>query len=101
MDWRHRARCRDVDPELFFPVGTTGPAEAQVQAAKAICANCPVKAECLAWALRVGEPDGIWGGTTPEERRYLRRTAEAPARRPLPVIVVRGDASESEHASAA
>jgi WhiB family redox-sensing transcriptional regulator len=69
MDWRHRARCRDVDPELFFPVGTTGPAEAQVQSAKAICALCPVREECLQWALDTAQDAGVWGGLSEEERR--------------------------------
>src|SRR6266536_1082482 len=69
MDWRHRARCRDVDPELFFPVGTTGPAEAQVQAAKAICALCPVREECLQWALDTAQDAGVWGGLSEEVRR--------------------------------
>ena len=73
MDWRHRARCRDVDPELFFPVGTTGPAEAQVQSAKAICALCPVRDECLQWALDTAQDAGVWGGLSEEERRALRR----------------------------
>jgi WhiB family redox-sensing transcriptional regulator len=75
-DWRHRARCRDVEPETFFPIGTTGPAEAQTQAAKAICALCPVQAECLEWALGAGSSSefGIWGGLTEEERRSMRRT---------------------------
>ena len=39
MDWVHYARCRDEDPELFFPVGTTGPAAMQVDAAKLVCAG--------------------------------------------------------------
>ncbi|MFA1541387.1 WhiB family transcriptional regulator [Actinomadura monticuli] len=100
--WTDHAICRGADPDLFFPIGYSAEVlQEQQDAAKAICANCPVIADCLTWALKVGEPDGIWGGTTPEERRYLRRTADAPARKPLPVIVVRGDASESEHASAA
>ncbi|PKK16117.1 WhiB family transcriptional regulator [Thermomonospora sp. CIF 1] len=72
--WTDYAICRGVDPELFYPINYTVPVMAeQVEAAKAICGNCPVKAECLDWALRAGEPDGIWGGTTPEERRYIRR----------------------------
>jgi WhiB family redox-sensing transcriptional regulator len=54
-----------------------GPAEEQVEEAKQVCAVCPVTADCLSWALRAGEPAGIWGGTTPDERRYLRL-------RPLP-----------------
>jgi WhiB family redox-sensing transcriptional regulator len=66
MDWRHRARCRDVDPELFFPVGTTGPA-------KAICTLCPVREECLQWALDTAQDAGVWGGLSEEERRALRR----------------------------
>jgi WhiB family redox-sensing transcriptional regulator len=61
-----------VDPELFYPVSVAGPAEEQVEEAKQVCAVCPVTADCLSWALRAGEPAGIWGGTTPEERRYLR-----------------------------
>jgi WhiB family transcriptional regulator, redox-sensing transcriptional regulator len=70
--WARRAACRGADPELFYPVGTAGPAQQQVDAAKAICAHCPVQNACLDWALRVGEAHGVWGGTTPEERRWLR-----------------------------
>ena len=73
--WTERAACRDagVDPELFFPLSDAGPALRQVAAAKAVCARCPVTTECLTWALRAGEAAGIWGGTTAEERRLLRR----------------------------
>ena len=102
--WQVKAACRGPQALVFFPPSTferKDEKQDRERRAKAICATCPDKAECLAWALRVGEPVGIWGGTTPEERRYLRRMADAPARKPLPVIVVRGDASESEHASAA
>lgn len=72
--WTDRAACRaeGTDPELFFPVSYSGPALWQVAAAKAVCARCPVAADCLSWALRAGETDGIWGGTTPEERRAIR-----------------------------
>lgn len=67
--WRARAACVDVDAELFFPVGESGPAvEAQVRAAKSVCVRCPVIAECLADAL-VGSAYGIAGGLTAEERR--------------------------------
>jgi WhiB family redox-sensing transcriptional regulator len=72
MDWRHKAECRKEDPELFFPVGTSGPALAQIVKAKAVCRRCPVSQECLAWALASGQ-DGIWGGLTEDERRALRR----------------------------
>ena len=41
MDWRDRAACLDVDPELFFPIGNTGPALAQIEEAKAVCRTCP------------------------------------------------------------
>lgn len=76
--WTDFAICRGADPDLFFPIGYAGHVlEEQQAAAKNICAHCPVQAECLDWALRAGEPDGIWGGTTPEERRYLRRRVAA------------------------
>ncbi|MQY04869.1 WhiB family transcriptional regulator [Actinomadura macrotermitis] len=98
--WSDHAICRGADPDLFFPIGYAAPIlREQERRAKAICGHCPVTAECLGWALRVGEPDGIWGGTTPEERRELRRAAEAPARRRLPVISVRGDVEETASAA--
>lgn len=83
MEWVHRAKCRDVDPELFFPVGTTGPAAAQIDAAKAVCVNCAVRDECLEWALTTGQDAGVWGGTSEEERRSIRRARrrEVAARR--------------------
>ena len=73
MDWVHYARCRDEDPELFFPVGTTGPAAAQMTAAKAICMLCEVRGECLEWAMATGQDAGVWGGLSEDERRALRR----------------------------
>ncbi|MCW2884180.1 MAG: WhiB family transcriptional regulator, redox-sensing transcriptional regulator [Streptosporangiaceae bacterium] len=75
--WTVWAACRGADPELFYPVSAAGPAVVEVAKAKAICARCLARPDCLAWALRAGEPDGIWGGTTPDERRYLRREVGA------------------------
>ncbi|MGI8696227.1 MAG: WhiB family transcriptional regulator [Mycobacteriales bacterium] len=81
MDWRHRALCRDEDPELFFPIGNTGPALSQIDEAKAVCARCPVTEECLSWALESGQDAGVWGGMSEDERRALkRRRARARAR---------------------
>lgn len=76
MDWRYRAACRDEDPELFFPVGTSGPALLQVEAAKAICHRCPVSDPCLRWALQTGQDAGVWGGLSEEDRRMLGRQQE-------------------------
>ena len=72
-EWRTRAACRSVDPEVFFPTAEVGPMyDAQVAVAKAVCTRCPVRVECLNEAL-VRIPEGIAGGLTPEERRRLRR----------------------------
>ncbi|CAM5651345.1 Transcriptional regulator WhiB [Streptomyces tendae] len=49
MDWRHRAVFREEDPELFFPIGNTGPALLQIEEAKAVCRRCPVMEQCLQW----------------------------------------------------
>ena len=73
MTWIHRARCASEDPDLFFPVGSTGPFLEQIGRAKAVCRLCPVRAECLEWALATDQRAGIWGGLTEEERRDLRR----------------------------
>jgi WhiB family redox-sensing transcriptional regulator len=72
-DWRADGACRTADPDLFFPVvaGTAG--SKQVAKARQICAGCPVKEQCLDFALRTHEAAGIWGGTTPEERIRVRR----------------------------
>jgi hypothetical protein len=73
-DWRARAACRDVDPEMFFPVAEAGtPAgDVAILHAKRVCRGCPVRAECLTFALEV-LPYGIAGGLTADERRALRR----------------------------
>jgi WhiB family redox-sensing transcriptional regulator len=74
MDWRHRALCKDEpDPELWFPAGTTGPDARQAEEAKAVCRRCAVTSDCLSWAMETGQDAGIWGATTEEERRALKR----------------------------
>ena len=80
-DWRSRSACRDTDPDLFFPVGTTGLALEQIAAAKAVCATCEVRAACLEFALATNQESGVWGGTSEEERRKLRKTWLARHRR--------------------
>jgi WhiB family redox-sensing transcriptional regulator len=80
-DWRDVASCQDTDPDLFFPVGTTGPAIEQIRQAKAVCETCPSKAPCLEFALTTNQDSGVWGGTSEEERRKLRRAWVARQRR--------------------
>lgn len=78
-EWRHRSLCRDSDPELFFPIGTTGHAVDQIDAAKAVCRRCDVRPECLEFALATNQEAGVWGGATEDERRRLRRAEDAAA----------------------
>ena len=73
MDWRHRSACLDEDPELFFPIGNTGPAILQIEEAKQVCRRCEVREQCLAWALEAGQDHGVWGGLSEDERRALKR----------------------------
>ena len=73
-DWRARSLCRDSNSELFFPIGATGIALDQIDAAKEICEVCPVNEECLEFALATNQEAGVWGGTTEDERRKLRKT---------------------------
>lgn len=73
-DWRHRAACRDEDPELFFPISDMGPGARQAAEAKAVCARCPVREQCLRYALDNGLDHGVFGGTTELERRKLTRS---------------------------
>ena len=71
MDWRDRAACLGEDPDLFFPIGDSGPSISQVQQAKKVCRRCPVIQPCLEWALASGD-EGVLGGLDDRERRRLR-----------------------------
>ncbi|WP_124055189.1 WhiB family transcriptional regulator [Arcanobacterium ihumii] len=73
MDWRHEAACLNEDPELFFPIGSSGPAMAQVEQAKRVCRTCSVLDTCLKWAIETNQDAGVWGGMSEDERRTLRR----------------------------
>ncbi|WP_369250838.1 WhiB family transcriptional regulator [Streptomyces sp. R41] len=73
MEWLRSAACAEADPDLFFPVGTKGPALEDIAAAKRVCSRCPVTSECLAWALSNRQTSGVWGGTCEEERAALIR----------------------------
>ena len=81
VNWRQDAACRDADPELFFPVGTTGPALHQIRDARRICCGCPAQAPCLAWALDHGVTDGVWGGLYPHRATLAALLAPWFARR--------------------
>ncbi|GGZ81265.1 WhiB family transcriptional regulator [Streptomyces rubiginosohelvolus] len=74
-NWRTHSACRDEDPDLFFPIGTTGPAIVQAEEAKAVCRRCPVMEACLDWALDSGQDHGVWGGTDENDRRRIHRRA--------------------------
>jgi WhiB family transcriptional regulator, redox-sensing transcriptional regulator len=92
-EWWSLAACQHADPDLFFPISAAGPARAQLVGAKAVCARCPVRRDCLHYALAADPVQGVWGGLTEEERRLLRqREAKArvrAARRPGPAAPAR------------
>lgn len=66
-NWRHRARCRDQDPDTLFVQG------AQQRDVREVCRACPVRTECLAHALDHQVEFGVWGGMTERERRAVLR----------------------------
>lgn len=73
MSWKDDAACRDVDTALFFKAHTTGPAATgHYDRARAICASCPVRIECLEYAMSTKQEAGIWGGLDEDERRRER-----------------------------
>lgn len=76
LSWQDAAGCRGADQDLFFPERG-----ASTRKAKAICAACPVREECLEFAIRHGERFGIWGGLSERERRKIRRQRALTARR--------------------
>ena len=69
MSWYEYAACRGENPELFFPVGTSGLAAQQLSQAKTVCGRCAVRSVCLEWAVLAGINDGVWGGQSEDERR--------------------------------
>lgn len=73
-EWVALGACSDADPELFFPIGRAGrrDVEATIEA-KRICNSCPVRRDCLEFAVEENLDHGVWGGATPSERRYQRR----------------------------
>lgn len=79
VNWQDRALCRGANADLFFAphhVEKKEDREAREAQAKAVCARCPVRRECLDFALAVREPHGIWGGLNEiERRRVLQRRA--------------------------
>ncbi len=74
-DWRLKAACKGLDPELFFSTDAfeaKQDKDAREAEAKAVCASCAVREECLDYAIKAGERYGIWGGLTETERRIMR-----------------------------
>ena len=74
QQWRSKAACQGLDPEIFYPLD-----DEDTDEAKAVCATCPVRESCLEHALGYREKEGVWGGATERERRRIirqrRRTA--------------------------
>jgi WhiB family redox-sensing transcriptional regulator len=97
--WQWRAGCRGEDTALFFAPNHFETRDEKLdreRRAKAICGICPVRAECLEYAVRIREPHGIWGGLNELERRMLIRGRERAALQ----IVAEETASEAPGASA-
>ena len=72
--WRQDAACRDFPTDLFFPIGHGPRAQAQASQAKMICNECPVRVECLDYALTTNAQFGVFGGMSEDERRRVRRS---------------------------
>jgi WhiB family redox-sensing transcriptional regulator len=78
-EWRARAACSGFQHSLFFPTAETD--VTAIERAREICMSCPVTCDCLEYALETNQRAGIWGGTTEDERRSVRRKWLAGRRR--------------------
>jgi WhiB family redox-sensing transcriptional regulator len=72
-DWKDLGPCRNEDPELFFPIGSSPQALAQEEEAKRVCWRCPVMQRCGQWAVETRQDAGVWGGMSERDRRLLHR----------------------------
>ena len=79
LEWRRWAACQEADTDMFFPAASAGPGRDEAAIAKAVCAACQVRRQCLQFALGTHQAHGVWGGTTEDERR-LHAPARAGAR---------------------
>lgn len=73
-EWKQQGACRGVSPNVFFPEkGKGNDYDTKVKEAKAYCQDCKVRTQCLNFAITTGQEDGVWGGTSPEERKKIKR----------------------------
>jgi WhiB family redox-sensing transcriptional regulator len=79
-DWWRSAACLEADPDLFFPVAAHGPGAGETARAKAVCAACLVRRQCLQYALATHQLHGVWGGTAEDERKLDVRPEPEPGR---------------------
>ena len=99
LSWQNHAACRDADPELFFP--EPGPdMHRKIAEAKALCAACPVRVDCLGYALRGRERFGIWGGQADRSRRATRRRTQQPGRRDRDIAYLTAAGLTAQHIAA-
>jgi WhiB family transcriptional regulator, redox-sensing transcriptional regulator len=78
LSWQQSGACRDGAARDFYPPMQSERKHerlARERRAKSVCASCPVRVECLEYAIAVDERYGIWGGLNQEERRLLRQSA--------------------------
>jgi WhiB family redox-sensing transcriptional regulator len=75
-DWRLKAKCFGIDPDLFFPEDGAG-----VELAQDFCADCPVKEPCLNYAIKKNIDHGVWGGESERGRRRIKRQRRAEAKK--------------------
>lgn len=79
--WMDSSLCAQSDPELFYPEKGQS-----ANAAKRVCSQCPVRQECLDWAVDAGEDHGVWGGLSRKERHaYAKRLGAPHSARRFPV----------------
>lgn len=82
LAWQDLGRCRELDTELFYPPldsETSHQRRLRETAAKAVCEGCPVRVDCLAWAIASNEQLGVWGGLNERERQLLVSPRRDPA----------------------
>jgi len=78
MTWLNQSACLEEDPDLFFPIGVTGPALVQIEEAKVVCRRCEVVEPCLKWAIEFRQDAGVWGGLSGDERHDLNSAKPTP-----------------------